>query len=41
MPATRNVEIAVGLFLLAISTFLVAGIGYGADALRTRLDGVR
>jgi hypothetical protein len=34
-------EIAVGLFLLAISTFLVAGIGYGADALRTRLDGVR
>lgn len=34
-------EIAVGLFLLSLSTFLVAGVGYGADALRARLDGVR
>ena len=34
-------EVAVGLFLLSLSTSLVAGLGYGADALRTRLDDVR
>ena len=34
-------EVAVGLFLLSLSTSLVAGLGYGSDALRTRLDDVR
>ncbi len=29
-------EVAVGLFLLSLSTFLVAGSGYAAEALRTR-----
>ena len=30
-------ETAVGLFLLSLSTFLVAGVGYGTDALRAKL----
>ena len=34
-------ETAVGLFLLSVSTFVVAGVGYGADALRAWLKGVR
>ncbi|WP_254839420.1 hypothetical protein [Natronomonas marina] len=34
-------EVAVGLFLLSLSTFLVAGVGYGTDALRERFGGVR
>jgi hypothetical protein len=43
-PLTRTVplrETAVGLFLLALSTFVVAGVGYAADAVRARLDDVR
>ncbi|MFT4883408.1 MAG: hypothetical protein ACI8U4_000914 [Natronomonas sp.] len=34
-------ETAVGLFLLSLATFLVAGVGYAADALRGRFGGVR
>ena len=34
-------ETAVGLFLLSVSTFVMAGVGYGADALRAWLESVR
>jgi hypothetical protein len=34
-------ETAVGLFLLALATFCVAGAGYTADAIRARFGGVR
>ena len=30
--------VAVGLFLLALALFVVAGAGYAADALRARFD---
>lgn len=39
--AVPLLELSVGLFLLSLSTFVVAGVGYGADLLRARLDGVR
>lgn len=31
-------EVSVGLFLLALALFVVAGAGYAADALRARFD---
>lgn len=34
-------EVAVGLFLLALATFCVAGAGYATDALRRRFGSVR
>jgi O-antigen/teichoic acid export membrane protein len=34
-------ETAVGLFVLSLATFCVAGAGYATDALRERFDGVR
>ncbi|MEF8808949.1 hypothetical protein [Natronomonas sp.] len=34
-------ETAVGLFALSLATFLVAGAGYAADALRGGFGGVR
>lgn len=33
-------EVAVGLFLLSLATFLVAGTGYATDVLRRRSEGV-
>ena len=34
-------ETAVGLFLLSLSTFVVAGVGYSADALWALLEDIR
>lgn len=34
-------EVAVGLFLLSLATFLVAGTGYATDALRRRSGDVQ
>lgn len=31
-------QVSVGLFLLALALFVVAGTGYAADALRARFD---